>query len=99
MAQICTIPDAKPHVSASLEQSALHVSDGETPQPRRKIAPENKTGLATPAPPGVDTLLIAYTRATVNPTSPRAPVPLLTYVKEWVRLPITRLPGSVETPS
>jgi len=41
-----------------------------------------KTGLASPAPPCVDDPANIYTRTTFNPTSPRAPVPLLTYVKE-----------------
>jgi len=49
---------------------------------RAEVALENKTGLVKPAPPRVDTLLIVYTRATFSPTSPPAPVPLLTYVKE-----------------
>ena len=89
MAQLCTTPLVKPHVSASLEHSPRHVSDGEPPQPRRKIALENKTGLASPAPPCVDDPAGPYTRTTFNPTSPRAPVPLLTYVKEWVNLPIS----------
>ena len=42
----------------------------------------NKNGAGHPAPPCVDDPANIYTRTTFYPTSPRAPVPLLTYVKE-----------------
>jgi len=74
---------------SSLVQFTRDVSDEECPQLRAEIAPEIKTGLVLPAPPSEAHRGGVSTRNTFNPTSPRAPVPLLTYVKEWVNLPIS----------